>query len=112
MNTEMAGKVLEHIQAHPEKHDQGRFVSECGTTMCIAGWTCNLAGYKTTYVYGMPVVDIEPGGFTLFELLAAELLGIETKEGIKALFCVMDKDKAVRRLKELANGNPDWAAAR
>lgn len=39
---ELAQKVLDHIEAHPERHDQHRWVDnpyDCGTSACLAGWT-------------------------------------------------------------------------
>lgn len=50
MNTELMQKVLDHIKAHPELHNQGTWTTggetdnpsegawECGTSACIAGW--------------------------------------------------------------------------
>jgi hypothetical protein len=37
-------EVLDHIHAHPEQHEQT--VWSCGTTACVAGRTCLLAGYE------------------------------------------------------------------
>lgn len=38
-----ARKVLDHLVAHPEEHNQnsfGSYAPGCGTTMCIAGTAC------------------------------------------------------------------------
>lgn len=43
-DTARAYQVLDHILAHPEQHDQGIWMNECGTVACLAGWTCLLAG--------------------------------------------------------------------
>jgi|GEM_PF-3357940 hypothetical protein len=46
-NAELAYRVLDHIDAHPEQHDQGTWIkvgTDCGTVACFAGWTCLLAG--------------------------------------------------------------------
>ena len=39
-------KVIDHITAHPEQHDQKFWLktTECGTVACVAGWTCLLNG--------------------------------------------------------------------
>jgi hypothetical protein len=37
-------EVLGHIHAHPEQHEQT--VWSCGTTACVAGRACLLAGYE------------------------------------------------------------------
>ena len=41
--------VADHIQQHPELHDQGEWGSgeadpACGTPCCVAGWACHLGG--------------------------------------------------------------------
>lgn len=41
-NAELAWRVLDHIDAHPENWDQRRWW--CGTGGCFAGWTVQLAG--------------------------------------------------------------------
>jgi hypothetical protein len=47
-NAELAYKVLDHIDAHPETWYQGQWIAkaECGTVACFAGWTCLLSGEK------------------------------------------------------------------
>ncbi len=48
-NREMAKRVLEHIKANPEQHDQSDWVVDedggtgCGTVACVAGWAYILA---------------------------------------------------------------------
>jgi len=34
--------VRDFITANPEKFVMKRFVSDCGTSMCIAGWACSI----------------------------------------------------------------------
>lgn len=47
-NAELAYRVLDHIDAHPEQWDQGIYIgkAECGTVACFAGWTALLSGGK------------------------------------------------------------------
>lgn len=47
MNVTLLQKVLDHITAHPEEHDQNFYAirRDCGTTMCVAGHTVVFAGY-------------------------------------------------------------------
>lgn len=49
-NFELMHDVLDQLRLHPEQHDQSHFrvVDDegCGTTMCFAGWTCQLAGRR------------------------------------------------------------------
>jgi hypothetical protein len=45
-NAELAYKVLDHIDAHPETWKQGQWIgeAECGTVACFAGWAVLLSG--------------------------------------------------------------------
>jgi hypothetical protein len=45
-NAELAYRVLDHIDAHPEQWNQGRWIgkSECQTVGCFAGWAVLLSG--------------------------------------------------------------------
>jgi hypothetical protein len=47
-NAELAYKVLDQIDAHPEQWDQGVYLRAgyCGTVGCFAGWACLLSGEK------------------------------------------------------------------
>jgi hypothetical protein len=43
-NYDMFKRIFEQISNHPEYFDMSSW--ECGTTKCIAGWACFLAGLK------------------------------------------------------------------
>lgn len=45
-NAELAYRVLDHIDAHPEQWNQRWWFTqlECGTAACFAGWACILSG--------------------------------------------------------------------
>lgn len=47
-NAELAWRVIDHIDAHPELWQQGQWIAnaECGTVACFAGWACLLSGEK------------------------------------------------------------------
>lgn len=42
VNVEPLARVLAHIEAHPETWHQAEW--RCGSSMCFAGWTCELSG--------------------------------------------------------------------
>lgn len=51
---ELAEKVLRHVTAHPELHDQRNWINNsavspnrCGTTACLAGWAVLLNAKNT-----------------------------------------------------------------
>ena len=41
-NAELAYRILDQIDAHPDSWDQG--VWDCGTSACFAGWAVRLSG--------------------------------------------------------------------
>lgn len=47
-NADLAYRVLDHIDAHPEQWEQDIYIgkAECGTVACFAGWTVLLSGEK------------------------------------------------------------------
>jgi hypothetical protein len=53
-NAELAYRVLDHIDAHPEQWNQGRWIgkTECGTVGCFAGWAVVLSGAEPVIDYG------------------------------------------------------------
>lgn len=50
-NKPLLRKVLEHIEAHPDEHDQLVYAQQtpCGTTACVAGHTVVIAGWDLTW---------------------------------------------------------------
>jgi hypothetical protein len=58
-NAELAYKVLDQIDAYPDRWKQGLYIGEakCGTVGCFAGWAVLLSGAK-------PVYDAYSGGQT------------------------------------------------
>jgi len=71
-NAELAYRVLDHIDAHPESWDQKRWW--CGTSGCFAGWTVELSGEK---IDGRNHVRVGSGEFDVVHVgeRAAQLLG-------------------------------------
>lgn len=50
-NVELLRRVLEHITAHPEEHDQRVWArhTDCGTAMCLAGHAVTITGHAIDY---------------------------------------------------------------
>lgn len=92
-NAELAYRVLDHIDADPEQHDQKvwiKRVNDCGTAACLAGWACLLSGDRPDYLvdeFGFEddetadVVGNDERGPVLVPERAAELLGIPFSSG-------------------------------
>jgi len=69
--------VADHIEAHPELHDQkewgeGEANPACGTPCCVAGWACRLGGgrrdqevssaaFRLLWVDGLPMPSFSAG---------------------------------------------------
>jgi hypothetical protein len=78
-NAELAWRVLDHIDAHPESWDQGLWW--CDTSGCFAGWTCTLSGERP--IDGGYDIDHVPNGTSVPER-AAQLLGFKDREDLDA----------------------------
>lgn len=89
--------VLDQIVTYPQTHDQRDWVSDCGTTACVAGWALILSSGHL------------PAG-EAFDILeeAQELLELSDYDAIR-LFHYTNNSQACHALKFLANGDPvDW----
>jgi hypothetical protein len=105
-NQELAKTVLDHLLAHPEQHNQDRWGerTECGTTMCVAGWTCELAGERLEWQRSSTTTGVGTWCTTdgvYIPRRAAQLLGLTEDEAARLFFT--NKDTALRNLKHLAD---------
>lgn len=110
MNIELAKKVVAYIEAHPDEHDQGDFVTKdwdnaCGTTACIAGHAMLLSGQYTIAMnedHWPRLVEAKSHIRALMLADRAEdLLDITMYEREKLFFELQDNDEALAYLKEL-----------
>lgn len=100
----LARKVLEHLLAHPEEHDQSYFgvQKSCGTTACIAGTAIlmdsqsKVAWEPCSQGIQMQCVAID-GEFVSIDDRAAELLGLSLVDSTR-LFYTYDNGAALRIL--------------
>ena len=79
-NAELAYRVLDHIDAHPEQWDQGAWWTQtkCGTAGCFAGWTAALSDVQLGGWNVHPKVVVGPGDLLGLQVdhAACKLLGI------------------------------------
>jgi hypothetical protein len=96
VNLERLEQVMRFVTDNPDLHDQGMWITTdtpCGTTACLAGWTCLLNGYepaKSAWVH-----DRADGGR---ELCAVQRVGSTDGEelGVFETACrVLDLDPGV-----------------
>lgn len=87
-NVPLLKRVLDHIEAHPETHDQDWWAEDtaCGTVMCIAGHTVAMTGH-TIDLHGDDDQDgdyAEPGARLIdgrrIEDVAREELGLTRQQ--------------------------------
>lgn len=77
LNVPLLRKTLEHIEAHPEEHDQCTWRSPCGSTMCFAGHAAVINGAA---MVGEAVVLTPEGDERPVSTYAAKILGLTCGE--------------------------------
>lgn len=80
-NAELAYKVLDYIDAHPEQWDQDEW---CGTAQCFAGWAVSLS-------IGNPEFAFNFGGLHI-STHAARALGFESRRVMENFAAKMQVD--------------------
>lgn len=120
INVPLLRKVMEHIEAHPDEHDQSYWAKRtpCGTTFCFAGWAVQLGDPTAKPDWeGLKTTDRLVNGRGIDEY-AAELLGLGNRDAI-ALFSAapdspvlrMQVDALIARA-EASGGGPACPSAR
>lgn len=111
-NVELIERVMEYILDHPRQHQQGAWISECGTAACFAGWTCLLSGFEQLrnsagHLYDSLIVDdSDPDGWAEIPRKAEELLGL-TEDEAGILFHPTNTQTMLKRMVgDLVNGTP------
>lgn len=117
-------ETLDYIRMNREQHNQRGWAlkTECGTTMCFAGWAVVLAGYEFIWS-GTPAIFSEPGA-TPVEVaeehaercivpgvdspirvypLALLLLDLDTNQADALFFQAKTFDDVERTVKDLIN---------
>lgn len=63
VNVALLTKVMEHIEAHPEEHDQVDWgvIEPCGTKFCFAGHTVAISGYELVFSKNKLSLCRQPG---------------------------------------------------
>lgn len=85
-NTELAYRVLDHIDAHPDQWDQARWWAaspHCGTAGCFAGWAVQLSGgrmERDDFAYIVVKSGLGELDGTYVPVAAASLLGLPMEE--------------------------------
>lgn len=74
LNIPLLRKTMEHIEAHPEEHDQMTWV--CGTTMCFAGHAAVISGAHFVHDYGGDIVTPD-GDMADIDAYATATLGLD-----------------------------------
>lgn len=106
----VAQRVLDSIAKNPEMHRQNHFgrKTECGTTMCIAGWTISnerpdLIDWQYSGSELYMFLDATVTEFRDLEEAAGELLGLD-RDGSFELFFEMEDERAIEIVTNIAEG--------
>lgn len=108
---ELAQKVLDHVEAHPDQHDQSIWVdnpapdatSLCNTTACLAGWAVLLNRRENEPPYRtLSRLAVETGAHEDWEEVAISLLGGEHHARLSDAFhTVLDRGEAIQSFAEV-----------
>lgn len=118
-NAELAYRVLDHIDTHPEQHDQHVWIeqtSTCGTAACFAGWTCLIAGDDPLFDEDDPETHevLAEGSILPVGGRAAALLGIPYDRAVPAGNILFDqhntREDLGRLVAEIFGPRPGGAA--
>jgi len=105
INVALLRKALEHIDAHPEEHDQRSWArkSSCGTTMCLAATVAVLAGHEIDW--SKPLMTT---GYSahFYELVDGRKIPDAAQESLGA-----DDEQAHSLFYGCKNADDLWAAA-
>jgi hypothetical protein len=115
-NAELAYRVLDHIDAHPESWVQSSWLhaGSCGTAGCFAGWATQLAGMTAVFEdvpgfsgvrYFQYVVPAE-GGPTSVSEAAEQVLGIHTLDAYELFSAVNTREDLGRHVEEIFGPRP------
>lgn len=122
INEDLLRRVLEHITAHPDEHNQNDWAARgpaCGTAMCLAGHAVVQGGYALAWRRAAPTYPVlgvrevaseTTDGLDVSEL-AQELLGLTSWEAGRLFFDAESLDDLWRIASELTDGRVSRPAA-
>lgn len=116
-NIELINRVADHIERHPENHNQASYYSAmgqvdadtlveairigpmgCGTTCCVAGWAVRLASPAQVKLARQNALYYD------IDLIAANLLGMDHHDAYALFMAVMTSTQnCVEILRHYAN---------
>lgn len=101
-NTELLERVMQHIEDHPEQHQQAIWANECGTAACFAGWAALFSGWTREENNFFRSSD---GRSLHLRSLASEVLGLSDGES-EILFHAANHVELLRMMvKDISNGD-------
>lgn len=118
-NAELAWRVIDHIDAHPEQWWQLQWISrsggsDCRTAGCFAGWACMLSGdkphWESTEAPEALLVDVD-GGTETVGVRAAELLGIAIDQKFELFHEYNTREDLGRLVAEIFGPRPVGSAS-
>lgn len=110
-NTALLERTMQHIQDHPEQHDQSQYyeyVDEvgCSTPSCFAGWAIQFSGLTHKDAYAGRIEEIRPGVMLGSPgVIAAGLLGLTMDEAEQLFTGTNTREMLALMVKDLVNGD-------
>lgn len=116
INVPLLRKVLEHITAHPEEHDQevwGISGPACGTKFCLAGHVVQATGHQLVWmdpldwereVYGAEAALAVVDDWRTVPAVATEELGLDADQEQGLFWEAQTLDDLWRLASEYTNG--------
>ncbi|MAY48819.1 MAG: hypothetical protein CMH38_03490 [Microbacterium sp.] len=107
-NTELLQRVMQHIDDHPEQHNQAVWLRhDCGTAACFAGWAALLSDEL------VEVQDVEVDGMFYDRAgvmhatsgAAVKVLGVTGEESDVLFDATNSRDMLRLMVKDLVNGD-------
>lgn len=107
---ELAEKILEQIDRHPESHEQAHWgeKTECGTSACICGWAALInedAHYEPLFAGSThDILVLNSGAGDDWINYGAKVLGLSVMDADR-LFMNTNNEEAKEALKYIAKGD-------
>lgn len=95
-NTELLQRVMQHINDHPEQHNQERYWNDCGTPSCFAGWALHFSGITIQALRRSPLTTGEYAG---------DILGLTDDERSTLFYAENTRPMLELMVKDLVNGD-------
>lgn len=105
-NVELLERVMQHIQDHPEQHNQREWIeNDCGTAACFAGWAVQFSDMQAVQTLTYGVFRDAAGGLYSTGEAAERVLGLTFEEALALFDARNGRHELALMVKDLVNGD-------